>query len=86
MPAMVGLVGRFFGSASLAELIGIVSGISMGMGAMRPYIAGFFCDITGSYTVPFVLAASTLAVGGFLVLTLKPIDTGKAKSPSVESM
>lgn len=72
VPPLVGLIGHFFGTVALAELIGICTGIAMVFGATGPYVAGFLYDVSGNYAVPFTSAGFMLALGGILILLLKP--------------
>jgi cyanate permease len=69
--ALLGLLGDFFGTTNLAQLIGIVSGVGMGIGGFGPYIAGFLYDITGSYFLPFAFAAISLALGGIIISIIR---------------
>lgn len=67
--AQWGVIGEFFGLRSLGALIGITSGVSMLVGAVSPYMAGFVFDTTGSYAIAFAVMAA-LAFGAGLVVTV----------------
>jgi MFS family permease len=71
IPLVPGLTGHLFGTRSLSQLIGIVSGIGIGVGSLGPVIAGLVFDRTGSYAISFILAAGTLVLAGILAILVK---------------
>ena len=71
VPASVGILGEFFGMHSLGELIGTVAAISMIIGAFAPYIVGFVFDLTGSYSVAFMLVMVLLLSSGIVAYAMK---------------
>lgn len=72
VPAQVGVVGSYFGTRSLAELIGITAGVSMIIGSAGPYIAGFLYDITGGYSIAFIIVIAAFVLDGILAIVVKP--------------
>ncbi len=76
--AQVGILGEFFGMRSLGELIGITSAASMLVGALAPSMAGFLFDITGSYSVAFIIMMAFLFTAGLVAtMTKEPPITSK---------
>jgi MFS family permease len=71
IPLVPGLTGYLFGTRSLSQLIGIVSGVGNSVGSLGPIIAGLIFDKTGSYAVCFVLAAGTLVLAGILAIRVR---------------
>ena len=71
VPASIGILGEFFGMHSLGELIGTVAAISMIIGAFAPYIVGFVFDLTGSYSVAFMLVMVLLLSSGIVAYAMK---------------
>jgi MFS family permease len=71
VPLVPGLTGHLFGTRSLSQLIGIVSGIGIGVGSLGPVIAGLVFDKTGSYAISFILAAGTLVIAGILAILVR---------------
>ncbi|KAF0122389.1 MAG: major facilitator superfamily protein [bacterium] len=72
VPQLPGIVGFFFGSTSLASLIGLCHGLAIFGSAEAPIVAGFIYDKTGSYTVAFLIAGIASLIAGALALFLKP--------------
>ncbi len=72
VPQFPGIVGFFFGSTSLASLIGLCHGLSILGSAVAPVVAGLIFDKTGSYTVAFLIAGIASFIAGVLALLLKP--------------
>ena len=71
-PPLMGSVGYFFGTASLAELIGITLASSLIVGASAPFVAGLVFDRTGSYLPVLIASVVLFGAGGALALLLKP--------------
>lgn len=71
-PAQVGLMGHFFGTRALGELIGLFQGLAQLVGALGPYLAGYIYDVTGSYNYVFLLSALLWVSSGLLALALRP--------------
>ncbi|MBN1152368.1 MAG: MFS transporter [Dehalococcoidia bacterium] len=66
--AVMGLMGRYFGTVVLGELLGITIAVGQLMSAPGPYIAGYWYDISNSYDLMFALLAATLLLGAMVVL------------------
>jgi len=71
VPAIIGILGSFFGMRSLGALIGITSAISVVFGALAPYFAGFVFDATGSYFWAFLILVLALASTGAVAKIIK---------------
>ncbi len=71
IPLIPGLVGYLFGIKSLAQIIGIVTGISIIIGSVGAVIAGSVFDKTGSYTISFILAVASFGLAGILAMVIK---------------
>ncbi|MDP2644873.1 MAG: MFS transporter [Desulfobacterales bacterium] len=50
--------GRIFGALTIAYGIG---------GALGPFIGGYFFDLTGNYTLPFLMALASIVAGGVVI-------------------
>lgn len=62
VPLFPGLVSSFFGTASLAEIMGIF-GTGSGIGGMiGPLVGGYLYDKTGDYSIAFLLASGSYAI------------------------
>jgi len=68
--AVIGLLGRVFGTGSLGELIGITVALAQLLSAPGPYIVGYWFDLGHSYTSTFAMLSLALALGALLVLRL----------------
>jgi MFS family permease len=68
--AVIGLLGRVFGTGSLGELIGITIALAQLLSAPGPYIVGYWFDLGHSYTSTFAILSLGLALGALLVLRL----------------
>ncbi len=66
VPQIPLFVGKFFGTRSMATLMGITLFVGNIGGALGPYIAGKIYDVTGSYHWAFI----TGAIAGFVSLVL----------------
>ena len=72
VPQIPGLVGFFFGTKSLAELIGITHAIAILIGSGGPLLAGYIFDATGSYAVAFIICVVCFLAAGVLTMIAKP--------------
>jgi len=71
VPAMVGILGEFFGMHSLGELTGIVLAMGAIIGAFAPYVVGFIFDAVGSYSVAFIIIIAFLLTSGIVASLMK---------------
>jgi MFS family permease len=69
--AQVGILGQFFGMRSLGELIGVSTAIAQFVSAFAPYMAGFIFDVTGSYSIAFIIVMALLFSGGSVAIVMK---------------
>jgi MFS family permease len=67
----MGLLGNFFGMKPLGNLIGISAGVSQGVAAFSPFIAGFVFDRTGSYSIVFLIGGALLLITGVMIAVMK---------------
>ena len=70
-PLIPGLICFYFPGKSMATIMGMIHGISLGGGALGPVIGGIAYDTTGSYTAAFVIGALFWAASAILLLYLK---------------
>jgi len=71
VPQIPGLIGNYFGNKNLTEIMGLFWSLA-GIGAIiGSLIGGFVYDITGSYVVPFLIAAVCFGLAGALTFFLK---------------
>jgi len=62
-PIIAAATPDLFPGDSLGRIMGTCTiGFGLG-GAMGPYLAGYFYDRTGSYTLPFLLVIVTISLG-----------------------
>ena len=76
VPQIPGLIGNYFGNKNLTEIMGIFWAMAGTGGIIGSLIGGFVHDITGSYVVPFLIAALCFGLAGaltFLLKTPKPL-------------
>jgi MFS transporter, OFA family, oxalate/formate antiporter len=72
MALLNGVVGVFFGLASVAELLGFLLGLSVMFGGLSPWLGGLIFDLTQSYFVAAVITIAILAAAGLTALLLRP--------------
>jgi MFS family permease len=72
MVAQLGIINAFFGKRSLAELIGISTGVAAGASALGPFVSGRIYDIYGSYFWVMVLLFIVLFGASLMTIFLKP--------------
>ena len=58
--------------SALSELLGLLLGIGVVVGAFTPLLGGLSFDLTGSYLTALSLAAVSFASAGLLSFLLKP--------------
>ncbi|MDY7032412.1 MAG: MFS transporter [Thermodesulfobacteriota bacterium] len=71
VPQIPGLIGNYFGTKNLTEIMGIfwaMAGIGAIIGSLT---GGFVFDITGSYFIPFLVAAVCFGLAGALTFFLE---------------
>jgi MFS family permease len=71
VPLIPLFVGRFFGTRSMATIVGLVLFIGNIGGALGPWLAGKIYDATQAYHWAFIVGAIAAAVSLSLALTLK---------------
>lgn len=69
---LMGAAPVFFGTRSLAELLGYFIGAEVLIGAVFSLVAGVVFDWTGSYFMPLVFTAAAFTTAGILALLTKP--------------
>jgi hypothetical protein len=69
---LMGSVAVFFGTRSLAELLGYFIGAEVLLGAAFSLVAGVFFDWTGSYFIPLTVTLAAFATAGVLALLIRP--------------
>ncbi len=78
VPLVPGLVGSFFGTTSLAELLGIMATAAGFAGVAGPITGGYVYDVTGTYTIAFLLGTLSCVIAVLLCLRVagppKPIS------------
>jgi len=71
VPQIPGLVGTYFGTKNLTEILGVTWAIAGFGGMLGPLVGGLVFDITGSYTNAFVFASACFGLTGVLAVFLK---------------
>ncbi len=74
IPQVPALVAQGFGLSSMGVIYGFVLTFSNLGGALGPVAGGYAFDLTGSYTIVFLLAALILSAGVFCTSRLKIPD------------
>lgn len=67
-----GLIGFFFGTRSLGEIIGIIHAVSLTGGIIGPVLGGYIYDQSGSYRLAFLIAALAFLTASILTLFAHP--------------
>jgi MFS family permease len=67
-----GLIGSFFGTKSLGEIIGIIHAVSLTGGIIGPVLGGYIFDRSGSYRLAFLIAALAFLTSAILTLFAHP--------------
>jgi len=72
-----GLIGAFFGTRSLGEIIGIIHAASLTGGIIGPVLGGYIFDWSGSYRFAFLIAALAFLISAILALFAYPPQVRK---------
>jgi len=67
-----GLIGSFFGTRSLGEIIGIIHATSLTGGIIGPVLGGYIFDVSGSYRLAFWIAGLSFLTSAILTLFAQP--------------
>ncbi len=70
--AIPGLIGSFFGTRSLGEIIGAIHAASLTGGIIGPVLGGYIFDKSGSYRIAFLIAALAFLTSAALTLFARP--------------
>jgi len=70
--AVPGLIGSFFGTRSLGEIIGTIHAASLTGGIIGPVLGGYIFDRSGSYRFAFLIAALAFLFSAILALFAHP--------------
>jgi cyanate permease len=62
------LTAEYFGARHVGKILGAAS-VVVNVSAISPAVTGYLFDVTGSYEIPFAVAA-VVAVGAALVFAL----------------
>jgi nitrate/nitrite transporter NarK len=89
-PTLPAIYGDLFLGRSLGSIIGFINiGYGIG-GALGPLLAGYIYDVTGEYTIGFVMVIAAILLGVVLVWVVGPRKVsaemrGTLKNPSSPS-
>ena len=75
MTAEVGILGEFFGMHWLGGLLGVSSSIAFVVAAFSPYMMGYIFDVTGSYSIAFMIIIGLLLIGSFISMVMRKPGT-----------
>ena len=67
---VVALTGRSFGIRSLGSILGVTQ-IGLVGGILGPLAGGLICDLTGGYTLAFLVCGSTFLLAGFTTFAFR---------------
>jgi MFS transporter, OFA family, oxalate/formate antiporter len=73
-----GLIGSFFGTRFLGEIIGAIHAVSLAGGIIGPVLGGYIFDRTGSYRIAFLIAALAFLTSAVLTLFARPPQSKKS--------
>ena len=72
MPAIIMINSEFFGLSSYGTIFGaLLCGATAGAAIGAPF-AGYIYDVTGGYSIAFLIGGIVLAVGSVLSFIIKP--------------
>jgi MFS family permease len=72
-----GLIGSFFGTRFLGEIIGAIHAVSLAGGIIGPVLGGYIFDRSGSYRIAFLIAALAFLTSAALTLFARPPQSRK---------
>lgn len=72
-----GLIGSFFGTRFLGEIIGAIHAVSLAGGIIGPVLGGYIFDRSGSYRIAFLIAALAFLTSAVLTLFARPPHPAK---------
>ncbi len=74
VPQVPALVARSFGLVAVSSIYGLVTAVGNMTGALGPIFAGYVFDLTGSYTIPFLVGVAGVFGGLFCIWKLRGQD------------
>jgi MFS family permease len=76
---MPNLLGAYFGRSHYVKIVGWTAPVVTLISAGSPTLAGFLYDMTGSYSLPFSIAAVFILIGIVLAVLLRPPTIPEAR-------
>ena len=73
IPMVVALTGRSFGTHALGSILGVTQ-IGLVGGILGPLAGGLIYDVTGGYTLAFLVCGSTFLLAGFTTFALRTLS------------
>lgn len=80
------LVGEIFGLVSFGSIFGLVNFAGQVGSGGGPFLVGLLEDVTGSYTVPFILTAALTYLAAGVILLARPVREATALRPSASGV
>lgn len=80
------LVSEIFGMVSFGAVFGIVALAGQAGSGLGPFVVGFLEDRTGSYDVPFTIAALVTYAAAFVILLARPVQPTDGSSRTPEGL
>jgi OFA family oxalate/formate antiporter-like MFS transporter len=75
IPMVVALTGRSFGIRSLGSILGVTQ-IGLVGGILGPLAGGLIYDLTGGYTLAFLVCGSSFLLAGFTTFAFRTLSPG----------
>ena len=72
VPLIPGATAHFFGTRALGELTAIVHALSMSFAALGPFLGGWIYDVSGSYSLVFLMCGAMWGLAAVISIGLKP--------------
>jgi MFS family permease len=79
------IVAELFGLRSVGIILGFTSFSFAVGGAIGPFLGGWLFDVTGEYTVSFLVTAGVAIIGLILAISLRPISSEGGTNESKRS-